>query len=659
MKKGNKLRYSSIFRIIFVCFMLYLLKDAFFRWDGFRFYATITDFLPNLSLVTLIWAITALAGSLAVWLPLRIMQVISRKIDSPLSPEQLIMFAINFVIIGYGVWMLKRLVGVDIQTTLALKIGVFTGVAVLCALIVKKFPLMAASTVKFIQDRLTPLVWIAGIWLVVSIVFTGYNLTISNEHRVDHNGDVSRVSSTGTRPNIILILFDTLTARDMSLYGYERDTTPFLKEWGRQATVFSRHEAESNLTTPAVASLMTGKRLWTHQTYHIRGAIPKDSEDRNLPRLLRENGYSTRAYIANDAASIKILGLGDEFDIIPNPMEFGRSQSIRDSIRFALYSMFGENLRMYNWIFKGDTFFTQIMGKISQDFKNTRFPAESVFEVFFSDLKKKSDAPYFAYVHLFPPHAYYLSPEPYMGMFDPSDEMRTFNEQKIGLSMIAEFLNRDKEKHVAQKIDLLRARYDEFIRYCDDQFKNFINELDQRGELDNTIIIFTSDHGESFEHNYITHAGKHMYEQVTHVPLIIKEPGQVDGKIVNDIVEQMDIPATILEFAGITVPTWMEARSVVPLIRGESLPSRPAFAMNLEKNMSRDHKVENGTIAVWDGDYKLIHFLEEDKSMLFNLAEDPGEVVELSEKEPEVRQKLYSLIMQALNEVNENRLSAK
>ncbi|MBC8550011.1 MAG: sulfatase-like hydrolase/transferase [Candidatus Brocadiales bacterium] len=246
-----------------------------------------------------------------------------------------------------------------------------------------------------------------------------------------------------------------------------------------------------------------------------------------------------------------------------------------------------------------------------------------------------------------------------MGMFDPSDEMRTFNEQKIGLSMIAEFLNRDKEKHVAQKIDLLRARYDEFIRYCDDQFKNFINELDQRGELDNTIIIFTSDHGESFEHNYITHAGKHMYEQVTHVPLIIKEPGQVDGKIVNDIVEQMDIPATILEFAGITVPTWMEARSVVPLIRGESLPSRPAFAMNLEKNMSRDHKVENGTIAVWDGDYKLIHFLEEDKSMLFNLAEDPGEVVELSEKEPEVRQKLYSLIMQALNEVNENRLSAK
>ncbi|NIR07741.1 MAG: sulfatase-like hydrolase/transferase, partial [Candidatus Aminicenantes bacterium] len=73
-------------------------------------------------------------------------------------------------------------------------------------------------------------------------------------------------------PNIILVTFDTLTARDMSVYGYGMPTTPFISKWAKTASLFTKLEAEGNITTPTTASLMTGKRLWTHQTYHVENA---------------------------------------------------------------------------------------------------------------------------------------------------------------------------------------------------------------------------------------------------------------------------------------------------------------------------------------------------------------------------------------------------
>ncbi|HDH04924.1 MAG TPA: DUF4976 domain-containing protein [Nitrospirae bacterium] len=100
-------------------------------------------------------------------------------------------------------------------------------------------------------------------------------------------------------------------------------------------------------------------------------------------------------------------------------------------------------------------------------------------------------------------------------------------------------------------------------------------------------------------------------------------------------------------------PSWMDGRSLVPLMRGEKLSQRPAFSMNLERNPSRGHKITKGTIAVWEGDYKLIHYLERKKSLLFNLKKDPDELNNLFDKDIETGEGLLGLIHDNLDKAND------
>ncbi len=175
-----------------------------------------------------------------------------------------------------------------------------------------------------------------------------------------------------------------------------------------------------------------------------------------------------------------------------------------------------------------------------------------------------------------------------------------------------------------------------------------------RNKLKNTIVILSADHGESFEHNYLTHGGEHLYEQVTHVPLIIWEPGRQNGNFVDDPAEQIDISATILDLAGIPKPSWMEGRSLVPLMRGEGLPFRPLFSMALDWNRSLDNLITKGTFATWENGYKLIHYYNyhNNKSLLFNLKKDPDELENVFEEEPEIGQRLLKRIMDNLETAN-------
>ncbi len=314
-----------------------------------------------------------------------------------------------------------------------------------------------------------------------------------------------------------------------------------------------------------------------------------------------------------------------------------------------LYSKICGKIKLCDWILREDFIFYKIISRYMQsvhDISITIYPPATVFKKFF-EIVDDVGRPYFAWLHIFPPHAPYLPPEPYMGMYNSSFKLRSKREQgRIGWNNY--FSNESK-----QDVNYLRDRYDEFIRYCDEEFRNFINQLNKMGQLNNTIVILSSDHGESFEHNYVGHAGPHLYESLVHIPLIIKEPGQVEGIIVPQPVGQVDITVTILDILDKPIPAWMEGASLVPLMRNKNSNHLPVFSMNFEKNPSRGHKIEKGTIAVWEGDYKLIHYLEKDKSLLFNLKQDPGELDNLIDKEPEIAQYLLSLIKEKLRKANE------
>jgi hypothetical protein len=97
----------------------------------------------------------------------------------------------------------------------------------------------------------------------------------------------------------------------------------------------------------------------------------------------------------------------------------------------------------------------------------------------------------------------------------------------------------------------------------------------------------------------------------------------------------------------------MEGRSLAVPMRGGQNPQRPAFSMHFEENRSRGNPLTKGTIAVWEGNYKLIHYLAEKRSLLFDLSKDPGEIADLMNKEPAIGRHLNELIQDNLEKANE------
>ncbi len=635
--------YWQVFRVVFVLFYLYLFGDALYRWDGFNYYGTFSEFAPAVALITVLWTIWAVFTALIIWITGRALEWFCAQLGLKLRTEHFLLFICIFFLSGIAAWVIKRLVWQQIPTTIQFKLMVLVCIAFLALFLTWVFRIKMVA----VQERITPLVWLFGVWFMLSFPILVYHAWM----KPAENSALERIARSNDgetdRPNIILVTFDTLTARDMSVYGYQRQTTPFISEWSKTSSLFTNTQADSNFTTPAVASLMTSKRSWTHQTYHIEGSKPLRNNIENLPLILKNNGYYNMAFIVNHRASVKILGISDSFEMAESPVTFHASgKRLYDIIWTTLYRLFGDKIRLYDWNLKGDFIFYGIVNAISKDYSETIFPPEKAFNRFLTVIDENPPEPFFAWIHLYPPHFPYLPPDAYKGIFNPSLELRTDKAQR-GVPR-SEF---PLEKQPV--IDAMRGRYDEFIRYCDNQFKDFIEQLEKRDKLKDTVIILSSDHGESFEHGYFMHQGPHLYEQLTHIPLVIKEPGQEEGLIVDNLAEQIDIAPTILDLVDIPVPEWMEGRSLVPLMRGKSLTSKPAFSMNFQKNRSRGHKITKGTVAVWEGDYKLIHYLEEKKSLLFNLKKDSDEVNNLFDEEPEVGQRLLSLIQNNLKRVNE------
>lgn len=646
-------------RLVFVLFSLYLMGDAFYRWDGFSYYASFSEFLPSVALAFILWSIVSVFIALLLWILFRVFARICNQAGIKIGIEHLLFYFCTFLLSGALIWKVKKLIWPYVLTTIPIKVAVFfivSGISVFTTWLLRN---RAKRWTGILNERIIPLVWLFTICLILAVPTVAYNTWFKGADKAVTHENRQGLSADKTRPNIIMVTFDALTARNMSAYGYHRETTPFISRWSGNATVFKMAEASSNFTTPSAASLMTGKRVWTHQTYHIEGTKPVRSDAESLPAVLKDNGYFNIALVVNPFASIRVLGMSNSFDIAPLTSEFGKSASLFGwkfgVIDIMLYRIFGDKIRLHNWILKNEFVFSKFLNLISRNTNQTEVPPDKAFNRFLEIMDNNSQKPFFAWIHIFPPHDPYLPPPPFMGKFNNSMELRTYKKQEELVEESYKYLFQFKRvpEEMKPSVDLMRDYYDEYITYIDKEFEDFIQGLNMR-KIGNTIIVLTADHGDSFAHGYLTHGGPFLYEQVTHIPLIIKGSGQMKGQIVDPLVEQIDIPATVLDLANIPVPPWMEGRSLVPLIRGEKLPQQPAFSMNFEATRSRGNQITNGSIAVWEGDYKLIHYLERNESLLFNVTRDPGEMDNLIDREPETGQHLLNLIQDNLKQANKS-----
>ncbi len=316
--------FLKLFRLIFVIFFLYLLGDAFYRWDGFRYHSSFSEFLPSVAFVSILWCMVACFAVLITWVPLKGLESFCERFGLKRRFEILLMFVELFILLLLISSIGKRMLIKEPLSILS-KLIILSLVFLITAFFIWKF----RNKTNIVHERITPLVWLFSIWILFSLPIVTYSLW-----KQSGETDVKDIDlhSGVEGPNIILITFDAMTSLDMSVYGYYRDATPFIKSWARNATVFAQAKSADNWTTPSAKSLMTGKRPWTHGLYNIGSIEFKRNDRQSLPWILKNNGYTTIALVSNIGASPETLGIKKGFDIDPASFEFAEPVSIMGGV---------------------------------------------------------------------------------------------------------------------------------------------------------------------------------------------------------------------------------------------------------------------------------------------------------------------------------------
>jgi arylsulfatase A-like enzyme len=428
------------------------------------------------------------------------------------------------------------------------------------------------------------------------------------------------VADPSAKPNVVLISFDALTAQDMSLYGYHLPTTPQFERLARRSNNFIHFYSSSDFTTPAVASLLTGQYSLTNRVFQLYGHIPDRSRHNNIAWVLRQHGYTTAAIVTNPAAHPLTLRIAGSFSCLPKPpmsswFFIGTFlMQIRHSLLFNVANGLAANaLRDFGWF----------LGPFN------RAPWVEPHAVFAAaeDYIRGARRPYFLWVHLYPPHAPYLTHPPFRGRFLRGSAFTT-QEQYFWRMTGPSY-----PPSMQQEVNLLRLRYDEDVAECDSALGQFLDWMAASHRSANTILVVTSDHGENFSDGWWSHESPNLHYAETHIPLLISLPGEHRGYTKTEDADLTDVAPTILALLGIAKLPWMDGH---PLIGGAqpSAPIEPAFSMYLAKS-NPFRRATVGAIAANSGPYRLVWYFPSGNTQLFDIARDPNETHPISAIHPE------------------------
>jgi arylsulfatase A-like enzyme len=437
-------------------------------------------------------------------------------------------------------------------------------------------------------------------------------------------------------PNVILITADALTAEDMSLYGYQIDTTPNLLAFGRASYVFDNFFSDSNSTTASVNSLLTGKHVDTHGAYQIWSRALPGTERENFVQILRDSGYITAAFVANPAAHPLSGRFSNSFDYLSAPPNLG------------LIGMLNRQLLRL----KGVTIFPLVEDLLAfvplpilellEPQTSTPHPAEAVFGQAASFLDRfGAKAPIFAWIHVYPPHTPYLPPPPFMYSLLPDHVLDRTSPQVV-------FAGGDLRARQSE-IEKLRLRYDENVQYADNEIGRFLELLKAGGYWDDSVIVITADHGESFTPRWVFHGGPRLNQSLIHIPFMFRFPRQMEGARISALGQQSDLGPTLLQVLSLDMAAWMEGQSLLPAMRGgREIVTQPKFSMTLERS-SRFEGPTKGTYAVMNGRFKYVRYLDRGgHAELYDLASDPHETRDLASSRPEIAASMDAVLQARL-----------
>jgi arylsulfatase A-like enzyme len=317
-------------------------------------------------------------------------------------------------------------------------------------------------------------------------------------------------------PNVVVVVVDTLRADHLGSYGYARATSPNIDRLAGEGVLFENAIATSSWTVPSHASMLNGRF-----PFEQGEGVVMNPKFATLPEVLLARGYRTGAVSAN----------GQVFTGIEFGRGFLRFEDAFNSLtQMATFTLYGRKLDVL------------VLKYLFED-NPGRVGAADVTHSFLRWVDRNPGVPFFAFLNYFDTHAPYLPPEPYRSKF-ASTSLRP------GSALRRSRLTDDPRLTPAEAQGELDA-YDGAIAYVDEQLGRLLEGLRQRGMAESTILVVTSDHGESFgERGYFLHRND-LYRESIHVPLILWGPGRVPQRVrIPTPVTVAAIPATVLDLIG-------------------------------------------------------------------------------------------------------------
>jgi arylsulfatase A-like enzyme len=427
-------------------------------------------------------------------------------------------------------------------------------------------------------------------------------------------------------PNILFLLVDTLRADHLQSYGYEKQTSPVLDRIAAEGLRFHAAYAQATWTRPSVASLMTSLYPASHLTNSTEIRVPEELP--TLAEVVRAQGYATAGFSANRNVS-EIFGFHQGFDVFWTHA----SDELNSMLRFTTWERVMEILRG--------------LGLVGH--KSPANQAEHITDRVLRWVEEHDGSPYFLYIQYIDPHGPYDPPAHYLEEvgIEPLDrDLAAKMNVTHGADPFPFF-----EVEGVDEASLARVRelYDAEIAYCDREIGRLLDAMRERGLLDNTYIVVTSDHGEEFwEHKQFGH-GQSAYDELARVPLLVDGPG-IEPGVVPGAVELIDLYPTIATWVGAPLPPRIQGRDLNDLIAGGA---REEAAEALVSNM------KGFELTAWVfGREKLvrIELRGEEAWMLYDLDADPLEQNDLAAARPERLAELKALLLERRQRAAEYRV---
>lgn len=468
--------------------------------------------------------------------------------------------------------------------------------------------------------------------------------------------------------NILFVTSDQWRGECLSMLGHPHVKTPNLDVLAADGVSFRRHYAQATPCGPSRACLYTGMYMQNHRS--VLNGTPLDASHTNVALEARKAGFKPALF--------------GYTDVSPDPSQYAPGDYVLGTYEGVLPGMVpvthlnsgwkpwlahlkakGYEIPTDPWAMFGPQPAYPGAENQGKTFAPARFKAEDGSAAFLVDeaikyLSVRHNSPWFVHMSFLSPHPPYIVPEPFHEMYDAEDMLLPvrqatpeteaaqhpwlghylFNQRGAGYSFGGD--SRDNLSISERDLRQIRATYYGMISEVDAQIGRLIHYLKQTGVYDDTLIIFTSDHGDHLGDHWMF--SKYSYfEQSFHIPLIVHDPtsgaSHARGSVVDAFTESIDIMPTILEGIGVEIPAQCDGHSLLPFCRGEH-PETWRQEYHAEFDLRSPYAIEEApplglkmrqcTANVIRGErYKYVHFTTL-PPLFFDLENDPDEFHDLA-----------------------------